>query len=260
MSQNTEYDYLLSALQKKSKHSQYQEIHPKLAAALGLDNSVFPGNSKFEAERWNWMRSQLDLTGLSVLDIGANTGFFSFAAIESGARYVIAIEGNASHAFFLRSASRILQIEKQFRAEESYFDFGNPGGYGKTDVIFCLNVLHHLGDDFDRASNCIDGAKRGIVSGLRALSFQAKYCWFQLGFNWKGNRTLPLFKNGIKTELIDFVGNCCANFWDVKTIGVYNPETKAYEALNERLLERFDTCGEFLNRPLFLLKSARLEN
>ena len=77
----------------------------------------------------------------------------------------------------------------------------------------------------------------------------------QLGFNWKGDRHRPLFASGTKVELIDYVRHSVKGHWRIDNIAVVNPKTRVYEPINDFNLQRFDTLGEFLNRPLFLLTS-----
>lgn len=96
---------LLNLLAARSKHSTYQELYPTLEALLGLDA---PPSGKSESARWAYMQSRMEWANLSVIDIGANTGYFSIAAMQSGATQVIAIEGNTEHAKFLVAASQLM--------------------------------------------------------------------------------------------------------------------------------------------------------
>lgn len=201
------------------------------------------------------MNSQLDLKGKTVLDIGANTGYFSIAATEAGASSVTAIEGNAEHAEFIEAASQLLGCENRLTTQHRYFDFDSQAS-DLFDVTLCLNVLHHLGDDFGEKNLSLEQSLHGITQRLRNLSGQTRHCWFQLGFNWKGDRHRPLFSRGLKRELIDFVDQACAGHWSVESIAIYDPKIRCYEPANTPLYERFDELGEFLNRPLFLLKSV----
>ena len=83
---------------------------------------------------------------------------------------------------------------------------------------------------------------------------------FQLGFNWKGDRSKPLFNNGIKAEMINFIQEGIKNTWKILHIGVAEGTkgSVVYSALNDRNIERDDNLGEFLNRPIFILKSLRV--
>lgn len=86
-----------------------------------------------------------------------------------------------------------------------------------------------LGDDFGDPSLNVDEAKREIITAIQALNKLCDTLWFQIGFNWRGNRTTPLFSTGTKQELINFVENACKNAWNIENIGIFNPETSLYE-------------------------------
>lgn len=238
-------------LASRSKHSTYQELHPCLLDLLGTQQSPA---GKLESARWGYMAAHCDFQGKTIIDIGANTGFFCMAAISAGATRVSAIEGNKEHAEFMLHAAHLLGWQDRFQVWHEYYDFG-ANEHSKADVALCLNVLHHLGDDFGSSSLSLEQARQGIGEGLRLLAGHARNCWFQLGFNWKGDRHKPLFSRGLKVELIDFVTDACASAWSIEKVAIYNPATSTYEDASDKLLVRFDDIGEFLNRPLFLLRS-----
>src|ERR1700712_5379910 len=91
-----------------SKHSSYQLIHPSLLPLLG-DASGLPAG-KLEAQRQRYFERAVAMDGRTVLDIGANTGYFSFAALQSGARRVRSQEGNVAHARFIEAAANALGV------------------------------------------------------------------------------------------------------------------------------------------------------
>ena len=70
---------------------------------------------------------------------------------------------------------------------------------------------------------------------------------FQLGFNCKGNITTPLFKNGTKSEMIEFIKNGTKEYWEVIAIGI--PERCnggiVYKELNEKNIIRDDSLVNF---------------
>ncbi len=46
-----------------------------------------------------------------LIDIGANTGFFTFELLDSGASTAICFEGNKNHADFIIESSKLLNQE-----------------------------------------------------------------------------------------------------------------------------------------------------
>lgn len=246
-------DKLTALALASSKHSDYQTLHPMIAGLLG---SAYAPTGKKEAERLAFMNSRLSLQDKDVLDIGANTGYFSFAATQAGARQVTALEGNAVHAIFMQAAVEALTPSPPLRVENRYFDFSGTRAI-RHDVVLCLNVLHHLGDDFGDQSLNIAQARQAIVTSLQTLADQCEWLWLQLGFNWKGRVTEPLFAHGSKQDIIDFVTQACGEAFSIDAIAIYDPASGRYADASEALKARFDSAGEFLNRPLFLLHSRQ---
>lgn len=251
----SEQEKLKALVHKQSKHSDYQALHPWISSIVPKDD--YRPSGKVESQRQNYMNTRYDFSRKKILDIGANTGYFSFGALQAGAAHVVAYEGNPEHAEFIAEAGKIIDLQDKLSVRSTYFDFS-----ALTSEIFdaglCLNVLHHLGDDFGDPSLNVDEAKREITAAIQALNQSCDTLWFQIGFNWRGDKTTPLFNTGTKQELINFVENACKNSWNIENIGIFNPETSLYEPSTPALLQRFDVLGEFLNRPIFLMKKHRV--
>ncbi len=81
-----------------------------------------------------------DLSGKTVLDIGAWDGFFSFAAELRGAAKVVAADIATAKGFVL--AKRILK-SKVCAVEIDIMDL-SPEKVGMFDWVICLGVLYHL--------------------------------------------------------------------------------------------------------------------
>jgi tRNA (mo5U34)-methyltransferase len=108
----------------------------------GIDESV----PKLDALRMP------NLTGKSVLDIGANDGFFSFAAERAGAKRVVAVDsfswsgeppGNQTKAGF-DLAHEVLESRVEPHQADLYEL--TPESIGTFDVVMMLGVLYHVRD------------------------------------------------------------------------------------------------------------------
>jgi tRNA (mo5U34)-methyltransferase len=82
-----------------------------------------------------------DMTGMSVLDIGCNGGFYSIEMKRRGAARVLGIDHDADYLEQARFAARTLGQDIEFRQMEVY-DVGALGE--RFDLVIFLGVLYHL--------------------------------------------------------------------------------------------------------------------
>lgn len=100
-----------------------------------------------QLKMWQAMQiaNQDGLKGKRVLDIGANDGFFSLAALMAGATEVTAIDANwETWPLNIQYASQIWQVSPNLITA----DFRSYEFHQNFDVIFFLGVLYHLEDVF----------------------------------------------------------------------------------------------------------------
>lgn len=228
-----------------SKHSQYQSF-----PFFDLGEVSNPKINTQEEQRYAFMSKFLDFKNRSVVDVGANTGYFSFSAKQSGASQVIAFEGNKEHAEFLVEANKILDLD--IKVENEYFT-PSPSS-PKADIYICLNVVHHLGDDFLQGVQKED-AKKLMKDYIHNVCSLSKFSVFQLGFCWKGNTELPLFSSGTKEEMISFVKDALPKN-SILDIGILD-KNNIYTTPDKSNMLRYDELGEFANRPLFIVKNSQ---
>ncbi|MDR0502466.1 MAG: ATP-grasp domain-containing protein [Treponema sp.] len=249
---------LKSLYSNTSKHSNYQRIPDSLNKYLEAE--VLQINSRYEQERVEYICSKIDVKEKYIMDIGSNTGYFSFEFLDRGASFITAYEGNKEHTDFMALSAKILGIENKIDIKNAYYAFTDTHtAEKKCDIILLLNVLHHLGDDYGDVSISMFHAKKIILRQLNTLAAKTIFAAFQLGFNWKGDRKKCLFDNGTKKEMIEYITNGIRDHYKIISIGI--PQTRNdvvhYEDLNEINISRDDSLGEFLNRPLFILKSIK---
>jgi tRNA (mo5U34)-methyltransferase len=83
-----------------------------------------------------------DLTGKTVLDIGAYDGFFTFEAEKRGAERVVALDRHSAKQKGFALAHELLASKAEY-IEGSVYDL-SPETHGTFDVVFFFGVLYHL--------------------------------------------------------------------------------------------------------------------
>jgi len=244
---------LIELYKKTSKHSNYQVLPSSLKNII--EGSIQPLISRYENERLDFLKKHLSFKNKKVLDIGGNTGFFSFEAIEAGAAQVTLIEGNLAHETFVKKAAEA--INKKIITHNLYLDFKTNIPGPQYDIVLLFNVIHHLGDDFGNKTIALEQAKQEMQNAINFFSDKTDVLVLQMGFCWKGDRDLSLFENGTKQEMIDFIGNAIKDKWEIQTIGIAQEidGNTNFNELNDENIKRYDSLGEFRNRPIFILKS-----
>jgi SAM-dependent methyltransferase len=85
------------------------------------------------------------LKGKRVLDLGCNAGYWSLAAAEAGADFVLGVDGRQMHVDQANFVFEVKGIDKgryQF-AEGNVYDF-DYAKYGEFDIVFCFGLLYHI--------------------------------------------------------------------------------------------------------------------
>ena len=123
---------LTSLITKESKHSHYQSLNENLLPFI--DKSKLNIKSRHEKERLEYILDHIKPEGLSILEIGGNTGFFSFELLGKGARSIDFYEGNKIHAEFVKEASKLLKLEDKITVFDEYFQFDQNFSNTKYDA------------------------------------------------------------------------------------------------------------------------------
>jgi tRNA (mo5U34)-methyltransferase len=82
-----------------------------------------------------------DLSGMSVLDVGCNAGFYSFEMKRRGAARVVGIDSDPRYLAQARLASEVSGLEVHFE-ERSVYEVGALGE--RFDLVIFMGVLYHL--------------------------------------------------------------------------------------------------------------------
>lgn len=246
-------ELLKNLYMKTSKHSNYQ-IMPTVLRGI-LDVNELQTQSRYEEERFHYITKYVNIKGKKVLDIGGNSGYFTFESYSAGANMVDYYEGNPVHAEFVKEAVDLLDLQKCIHVYPEYFMFHNSEEK-KYDIVFCLNVIHHLGDDFGEEAE-LGEVKRKMLACINSMAKMTDILVFQMGYNWCGNPKMGLFEGGTKQEMEEYLYEGIQNHWEILKTGIAEKRDGKiqYTDKNERNNLREDALGEFLNRPIFILRS-----
>lgn len=123
------------------------------------DGTVTPGTGpKFAEKAWKVYGLPEDLTGKTVLDVGAWDGYWTFEALKRGAKYVVAIDDFSDRKEgdwcvdgqqewdtfdFCRHQFGYLS-DRCTREQLSVYDLQDASEFTDFDIIFCFGVMYHL--------------------------------------------------------------------------------------------------------------------
>jgi tRNA (mo5U34)-methyltransferase len=128
---------------------------------------VTPGRDE-STRKLGWIHLPADLTGRTVLDVGAWDGFFSFEAERRGAARVLAVDAPAWRepawgpgGFGTKAGFELARRALGSRVEDAELDLEelSPETVGRFDVVLFLGVLYHLRDPWaglERAAGVCD--------------------------------------------------------------------------------------------------------
>ena len=97
----------------------------------------------YPAVKWQRFQADLprDLSGMTVLDIGCNAGFYSMEMKRRGAARVLGIDFDEDYLAQARFAAEVEELDIEFR-QMSVYDVAALGE--RFDVVFFIGVLYHL--------------------------------------------------------------------------------------------------------------------
>ncbi len=132
-------------------------------------------------ERWEACNLPSDLSGKTVMDFGANTGYYGWLAIAIGAKAVM-VETSSKHCQLMRDVARLYGLGDEVEIQNEYI---RPDliRSGKPDIIFAFSVLPYIGK--------YEPEKLKAV--LRAMAETVPVSYIEMG---DGGSELPWCKNG----------------------------------------------------------------
>lgn len=81
----------------------------------------------------------IDLSGMSVLDIGCNAGFIAFEAKRRGADRVVGVDLNPKYIEQAKFCAEVRREDIDFHVRDIY----DLAPLGRFDLVFCVGILYH---------------------------------------------------------------------------------------------------------------------
>ncbi|MBC9250357.1 hypothetical protein A9179_08750 [Pseudomonas alcaligenes] len=131
----------LQLVQGKSWHHDF-EIIPGVRTRGSYDPSSL----------WKELELPQDMSGISLADVGASNGFFSFEAHQRGAR-VVAFDFRHKDNSGFGLAQYINGLNGIEHHQTNVLDISHEQ-YGKFDVVLALGLLYHVSDPYLALANC----------------------------------------------------------------------------------------------------------
>jgi len=265
-----------------SKHARYQNIPKFVCDELGYKETI-KEEWRGDTARYEYIRNTIDFSGKDIVDIGANTGFFTLSlAYEYKDSLFTAIEGNQNHSKFICMVIDGFGL-KNVQVNDYYVTYKNVGSIGSYDLALLFNVLHHAGVDFD---NEYVSMPQKLENYIKKYVLQLRKCAaevvFQMGYNWGGNKKKPVVPLEKDAEKVIYTGKIfTASGWVIKSIATaYKVEEKKkivyknipseivemlnkqendrsiLSIINENLYEEMNQLSEFYRRPIFILRRS----
>lgn len=97
--------------------------------------------------KWNRIKDHLDLEGKTILDIGANNGYYSWRMRGAGASLVVGIDPFPLYVMQFRAIKHFVPHEPVHVLPVGIEDL--PGNFHSFDIVFSMGVLYHRRDPLE---------------------------------------------------------------------------------------------------------------
>jgi len=171
-------------LSRTGKHARYQQLPEFLPEPVRRNFRVRA--TRLDAQRYAWFSSRVDLRDKTVIEIGANGGYFTLRMARDHRARVIAYEPFEAHAGLIRLFSEITGLEDRITLRQTPVTLASIDALPRADVLVFLNVLQHAGHDFDDPLTP-DRWRAFAVSYLNKLTRIAPVMVFQTGYTLGGS-------------------------------------------------------------------------
>nr|WP_294864304.1 hypothetical protein [uncultured Pseudogulbenkiania sp.] len=255
---------LLNAYLTNYKHANYQLLPRFVASEFDVE---LPLDIAWRGDygRLDYLQSHYDFSRRRVMDIGANAGLFALSiARDTPSANVIALEKHPDFCAFMGLVRNGWQLENLTILSQAY-SLPELQALPMVDDLLFFNVIHHAGVEFDQAS-CPFKSTLATYWAEFLGKVQASRIFFQMGYNWGGDKSEPIFEGQSLSGMVDLVcAGAMQSGWRVSAIVIvtdYEQRMLAEVALSDiahwddiyRAWMAEHRLSEFYRRPLFVLE------
>lgn len=274
-------DHLKSILLYHGRHGLYQKLPPTLPQNI---RDQFPKrwDTRLDEERYDWITSSLDCKNKSILEIGANIGYFSSKFADSCDSSVYAYEPDSQLFEILNTIIRLSNLEEKVSAQNTSITLDTIDSLPKVDIILNLNVIQHAGYDFETTSvSSLEDWRDYSVRFLRKLKSRSDIMVFQMGYQLWGfdqsicnesdiiNYTVSLLKDsGWNPEVCGILNkiplrNEKTNYETITLTKNSSPRIQRktlqmrylFEVMSSKITKKPYVSYTFAQRPIFICRS-----
>ncbi|NOX40559.1 MAG: class I SAM-dependent methyltransferase [Alphaproteobacteria bacterium] len=199
------------------RFSKYQSIPDFVRDKLvGLGGKIVysPNQIDLDARRFQFLKTVLPREAITVVEIGANLGYFGLSLAHDRPCKYIGYEPLEFCVSAARALAELGDVSSHCEFRNEPVDLKDIQDLPDADLIIELNVLHHAGALFDKDQMQRLGWRAYGLARLKALRERSARLFFQTG-NSAGNETL--FQS---IDAVEFVFDLLSSAgWKVKNVG-----------------------------------------
>jgi hypothetical protein len=167
-----------------SEHSNYQALPDFVLDQIRRHMTIEYSQDQvnLDQSRYDWLCRHLDCTDMTVTEIGANLGYFCLRLAQDYAAQACMYEPIAAYAEAVDLMAGLTGLGDRVVAHGRPVALPEIADLSRSDLLICLNVLHHAGRTFAKAEVENVAAWRAYaLRYLAALRQRGDWLLFQIG-------------------------------------------------------------------------------
>lgn len=229
----------------------YSKLPQRLEAEFGSRISPRRKDVFGIGERWKAIKMVVGERKLGdVQDLGGHSGFFSISAVDEGMADSARVYDINTEALEI---GRLLALELGISDKVEYIrqpiDLGFIKQLAASDTIFCLNLIHHAGSNFDQAK--VESVGWGSYAEEWLHELRNKFKFAVIGVGFKKAKPV-LWDVPIHERPMAFSAIVRAAGWRI----LYDANVQDQHVFGARFARGLRCCG-FMDRAMTVIHEVR---